>query len=146
MPLTTHFAPTPRKLSKSSLSATPIISVTALAGVPAFVRQTFGDRLIKQANAAAMLDIEAIEDQDCFIPHVTMTTFVESVAKLSGEENFGLMVAPHLSLANYGRWGDYILGASTLGAAISRAIATIGFHSKGDALSLEIVDDLARVT
>src|SRR5262245_60439970 len=100
--LTTHFAPRARKLSNDPLSSTPVISVTALAGVPAFVRHAFGERLLERANQAAMLDIEAIEDQDCFIPHVTMTTFAASIAKFSGEENFGMMVAPHLSITNYG--------------------------------------------
>ncbi len=146
MPPATHFAPTPQKLLNSSLSSTPVISVTALAGVPAFVRHAFGERLLKRANQAAMLDIEAIEDQDCFIPHVTMTTFADSIAKFSGEENFGMMVAPHLSITSYGCWGEYILGAPTLGAAVDRGIATIGFHSKGDALSLCIVNDLACVS
>ncbi len=146
MTSTTHFAPRPRKLSNGSLGDTPVISVTALAGVPAFVRHAFGERLLGRANQAAMLDIEAIEDQDCFIPHITMTTFADAVAKLSGEEDFGLMLAPHLSITNYGCWGEYILGAPTLGAAIDRGIATIGFHSKGDALSLDIVNDRARVS
>jgi len=35
-----------------------------------------------------MLDIEAIEDQNCFIPHLTVTSFVDAISKLSGEEPF----------------------------------------------------------
>ncbi len=71
MPPTSHFAPKPQKLSqRSSLNLTPVICVTALAGVPAFVRDSFGERVLARANEAAMLDIEAIEDQDCFIPHM----------------------------------------------------------------------------
>ncbi len=147
MPPASHFAPTPNKLSnKSSLTLTPIICVAALAGIPAFVRDSFGERVLARANKAAMLDIEAIEDQDCFIPHVTMTTFIETAAKLSGEEHFGLGLAPYLSIANYGCWGDYILGAPTLGAAFDRAIATIGFHSKGDVLSITFAKGQARVS
>lgn len=147
MPPTTHFAPTSGKLSYGSrLGSTPVISVTALAGVPAFVRYAFGDQLLRRANQAALLDIEAIEDQDCFIPHITMTTFVDAVAKLSGEEDFGLMLAPHLSVANYGCWGDYVLAAPTLGAAIERAIGTIGFHSKGDEVSIAVVNGQARLS
>jgi AraC-like DNA-binding protein len=141
---TNHFAPAPLKISRG-LSSTPVISVTALAGVPAFVRRAFGQRLLTRANRAAMLDIEAIEDQDCFIPHATMTTFVESVARLSGDEHFGLLVAPHLSIASYGCWGQHLLGVPTLGAAIRRGIATIGFHSKGDALSITLDDDRAQI-
>jgi AraC-like DNA-binding protein len=147
MPPTTHFAPSSGKLPYGSrLGSTPVISVTALAGVPAFVRHAFGDRLLRKANQAALLDIEAIEDQDCFIPHITMTTFVDAVAKLAGEEDFGLMLAPHLTIANYGCWGEYVLAAPTLGAAIERATDTLGFHSKGDELSIAVVNGRARLS
>jgi len=144
---TNHFAPTPKKLSRgSSLGSTTVICVTALAGVPAFVRDAFGEQVLRRAKEAAMLDIEAIEDQDCFIPHVTMTTFVETLARLSGEEHFGLKVAPYLSISSYGCWGEFILGAPTLGAAVERGIATLGFHSKGDVFSISVVDGRARLS
>ncbi|HXG78000.1 MAG TPA: AraC family transcriptional regulator ligand-binding domain-containing protein [Methyloceanibacter sp.] len=144
---TTHFAPKPGRLARGSrFGSTPVISVTALAGVPAFVREAFGGRLLSRANQAAMLDIETIEDQDCFIPHITMTTFADAVAKLSGEEHFGLIVAPHLTIASYGCWGDYVLGAATLGAAIERAMNTLGFHSRGDAMSVRVVENEARLS
>jgi len=142
---TTHFAPTPQKLSGRSLVSTPVISVTALAGVPAFVRHAFGEKVLNQVNQAVMLDIEAIEDQDCFIPHVTMTVFVNAVSRLSREEHFGVMLAPYLSLSNYGCWGEYVLAAPTLLAAINRAGATIGFHSKGESLTLFFGDGHARL-
>jgi AraC-like DNA-binding protein len=143
---TAHFAPTPRKLSRSRLGSSSVLSVTALAGVPDFVRRAFGERVLQRANRAAMLDIEAIDDQNCFIPHITMTTFANTVAKLSGEENFGLVVAPHLSITNYGCWGEYMLSAPTLGAAVERGAATIGFHSKGDVFSITIADCEARLS
>jgi len=132
---TNHFAPRPLKISRA-LDATPVISVTALAGIPAFVRHAFGERVLARANQAAMIDIEAIEDRDCFIPHLTMTTFVDAVARDAKEENFGLLIAPHLSITSYGCWGEHLLGAPTLGAAIRRGIGTIGFHSRGDTLSI----------
>lgn len=56
------------------------------------------------------------------------------------------MIAPHLTIASYGCWGDYLLGAPTLAAAIERAIATIGFHSRGDGLSLEVLGGQARLS
>ncbi|ODA66135.1 HTH-type transcriptional activator RhaS [Methyloligella halotolerans] len=144
---TSHFAPVPHRLSSGSpLGSTPVICVVALAGVPAFVRNTFGDGVLQRANEAALLDIEAIEDQDCFIPQLTMTTFAEAVAKQAGEEFFGLKVAPALSIANYGCWGQYILGAVTLGEALQRAVATVGFHSKGDVFSVVVADELVRVS
>jgi hypothetical protein len=65
MPPTSHFAPTPQKLPYGSpLGVTPVLCVTALTGVPAFVREAYGERVLSRANEAALLDIEAIEDQD----------------------------------------------------------------------------------
>lgn len=142
----THFPPAPAKLSRHARAgAPPVVSVAALAGVPAWVRGTFGDKVLAQANRAAMLDIEAIEDQDCFIPHATMTGFLAEIERQTGARDFGLLVAPHLSLARYGCWGAYVLGGETLGEALSRAIATIGYHSRGDRMTLSVADTPARV-
>ncbi len=141
----THFAPEPQRLSaRSFLSSTTLITVTALAGVSGFVRDAFGERVLKHANHAAMLDIEAIEDKDCFVPHLVVSSFADTVAHLSGEEHFGLIVAPHLTIASKGCWGEYMLGAPTLGEAIERGIATIGYHSLGDSMSLVVDGAEAR--
>jgi len=143
----THFPPTPRKLSAHvSLGSTPLITITALAGVSEFVRSAYGEKLLRSANQAAMLDIEAIEDQDCFIPHLTVATFADTIAKLSGEPYFTLRLMPHLTMASKGCWADYMLAAPTLGEAIERAIRTIGFHSKGDRMSLAVSGREARLS
>lgn len=145
--MTNHFAPTVARLPAASrFDAMPLICVTALAGVPDFVRHAYGETLLRRATRAAMLDIEAIENRDCFIPHATMTLFSGAVARFAGEEYFGLLLAPYLTIASYGCWGDYLLAAPTLGAALERAIATIGFHSRGDVVGLRIEDKLARIT
>lgn len=142
----THFPPTPRKLTaNAALGSTPLITVTALAEAPGFVRSAFGGKLLQSANEAAMLDIEAIEDEDCFIPHFTVTTFADTVARLSGESYFTLGLIPRLTMASKGCWAKYMLAAPTLGEAIERAISTIGFHSKGDAMSLVVRGREARL-
>lgn len=147
MPPATHFAPTPRKLSvNAGLGSTSLITITALAGVSGFVRDSFGERLLRGANEAAMLDIEAIEDEDCFIPHLTVTTFSAAVARLSGERHFALRLVPHLTMASKGCWAAYMLAAPTLGHAVERGIRTIGFHSKGDAMSLVVSGAEARMS
>jgi AraC-like DNA-binding protein len=110
--------------------------VTALAGVPAFVRAEFGEPVLRHATRAAMVDIESVEDPDCFIPHASMSGFVAEVARRSGAEHLGLMLAPHLSLDRYGCWGEFVLGAPTLGAAIDLASRSIGYHSRGDRVGL----------
>jgi AraC-like DNA-binding protein len=122
-----------------------VLSVAALAGVPALVRQAFGEKVLRHANRAALLDIELIEDRDCFIPHATMTSFLAEIERRAGEPALGLMVAPHLSLANYGCWGRYVLGGETLGAAIARSMHAIGYHSRGDQIALTVAGEIATL-
>lgn len=141
---TNHFAPAAGR--GAPLGSTSLISVTALAGVPAWVRQTLGDHAHRAAIKAAMLDIEAIENEDCFIPHLTMAIYLDAVAVIAGEPDLGLLLAPNLSLDRYGCWGRFVLAAPTLGAAVERARATAGFHSKGDAVALDAHDGRARVS
>ncbi len=140
----THFAPEPQRMPRMAPARGPtLLSVSALAGVPALVRQSFGEKVLRQANRAALLDIELIEDRDCFIPHATMTRFLAEIERRAGEPALGLMVAPHLSLANYGCWGRYVLGGETLGAAIARSMQAIGYHSRGDRIGLTVAGDIA---
>ncbi len=142
----THFAPAPRRLPSAARTGLPtLISITALAGIPAIVRQAFGERVLQQANRAAMLEIELIEDSDCFIPHATMTSFLAEVARRSGEADLGLLIAPHLTVAAYGCWGRYVLGGATLAAAIARAREAIGYHSIGDRTALDVSGERARL-
>ena len=142
---TTHFAPVPRRLPREGdIGAPTMISVTALAGVPAMVRHAFGDTVLQHANRAAMLDIELIEDRDCFIPHVTMSDFLGEIERRTKEEHVGLMVAPYLTFEAYGCWGEYVLADETLGGAIRRAASTIGFHSCGETVALSVESGMAR--
>jgi len=141
--MTTHIAP---GAAPSALRDVPLISVNALAGIPAFIRSAFGERLLRKACQAAMLDIEIIEDSHCFVPQAIMTIFADAVARLAGEEHFGLKLAPHVEVARYGDWGEYLLGGNTLGSAIRRTAATMSFHARGDALSLDVLGGSARIS
>lgn len=139
---TNHIAPRAASLQRAD---TALISTAALAGIPEFVRGAFGEPVLRKANRAARLDIEVVERSDCFVPQRTMTAFVDAVARASGVEHFGLGIAPYLSLARYGVWGEYLLGAPTLGAAVRRAAATMDFHARGDGMSLELAGGRARI-
>lgn len=141
----THFAPEPARLREGRAGGPTLISITALAEIPALVRDAFGERVLSQANRAAMLDIEAIESRDCFIPHATMTAFLHEVERRTGEAGLGLLLAPRLSLASYGCWGAYVLGGETLGAAIGRGAGAIGYHSRGDRVGLTVSRETATL-
>lgn len=142
---TTHFATRPQYVAAGkSRGSVPLISATTMAGVPALIRDVFGDRILAKANREVMLDIELIEDKDCFIPQATMTAFTESIARQAGEAELGLLFAPYLDVADYGRWGHYMLGAATLEPAIRRAIATLDHHSRSDRMSLAVMNGVAR--
>ncbi|WP_447920168.1 helix-turn-helix domain-containing protein [Achromobacter aegrifaciens] len=93
-----------------------------------------------------MLDIELIENQECFIPQVVMTDFLWEIERRSGEVNLGLFAAPHLSLTTYGRWGEYVLAADNLGQAMARAASSLGYHSTGDRMHLVIDGGIARIS
>ena len=124
----------------------PMISVAALAGVPAWIRSTFGERVLRQANRAATLDIELIEHHNCFIPQSSMTRYLHEVERRTGHRQIGLLLAPHLSFRSYGVWSEYVLAASTLRDAISRAVSTLGYHSFGDRLELTVARGTARLS
>lgn len=142
-PPTTHFAPS---APRGRLDAPPVISVTAMAGVSAMVRHAFGEKVLRQAKQAAMLDIELIEHHDCFIPQATMTGFLKEIERRAGEPHLGLLVAPHLSVTRYGRWGEYVLAADTLRTAIDRAVSTLGYHSTGDRMESSVDRGTARLS
>ena len=135
----THFAPKSGKFSRGSkFDLIPIISVATLAGVPAFLRDTFGERVLQRVNQAIMLDLEAIEGQNCYIPYQTLTTFVAEAARWSGERDLGLLLTPHVAVSSYGSWGAYVLGAATLGEAVDRVTGSLALHTTGDRVSVEI--------
>lgn len=123
-----------------------MISVATLAGVPEWVRQTFGDSVLRHANRAAMIDIELIEDQDCFIPQATMMRYLREIERRGGEERFALLLAPHLSFSSYGLWAEYVLACGTLRDAVTRAGSTLGYHSLGDRMELSVVGGTARLS
>jgi len=123
-----------------------VISATAIAGVSALVRQSFGEKVLRQAKQAVMMDIELLEGHECFIPQATMVDFLWEVERRSGEMNFGLVIASEQSLSTYGLWGEYLLAAETLGAALARAVTSLSYHSRGDRMEVTVEAGIARVS
>jgi len=116
-----------------------------MAGLSSFVREAFGDRVLRRANQAIMLNIESIEHLDCFIPQATATAFLDAIEREGREPNLGLLFAPEVSMPSFGHWGRYVLAVGTLRAAIVRAASTLDYHCSGDRIALSVASGIARV-
>jgi hypothetical protein len=143
--MTNHFAPRlPRAFDASRRY--PVISATALAGVPDFVVSTYSERTLERAVRDIMLDPHLLTDPDCFIPHAVMARLADAIERTTREPDFGLALAPHLSVRNYGCWGDYVLGADTLGGSIARGVRGARFHASGDVFACNVLAGVARIS
>lgn len=120
-------------------------SVMVLAGVSGLVRSAFGDRILQQAKQAVMLDIEAIEHHECFVPQLVVTEFLWEIERRAKDANLGLLAAPYLSISSYGRWGKYVLAADSLGEALARAASSLAYHSTGDRMQMTIDGPIAKI-
>jgi AraC-like DNA-binding protein len=126
------------------MPTTPVISNLTLHGLPQLIRRELGEQTLARAVHVAGVDLEAIEGESCFIPHAAALKLIDTAARVAGEANFGLLMAPQMDVANYGTYGRYIYAAETLGSAIGRAIEALPYHSNADAMALDICGDEAR--
>ena len=118
------------------MPTTPVISNLTLHGLPQLIRRELGEQTLARAVRAAGIDLEAIEGENCFIPHAAALRLIDTAARVAGEANFGLLMAPQMDVANYGTYGQYIYAADTLGSAIGRAIEALAYHSNADTMGL----------
>jgi AraC-like DNA-binding protein len=131
-------------MTEATLPTTPVISNLTLHGLPNLIRSEFGERTLVRAVRTAGVDLEAIEEQNYFIPHAAVLSLIGTTARAAGDSNFGLLMVPQMDVSNYGTYGRYLCGAETLGAAIRRAIEALPFHSTGDNMGLVTLGDEAR--
>ncbi|WP_299356008.1 AraC family transcriptional regulator [uncultured Shimia sp.] len=100
--------------------------------MPQFTREAVGDKALDRALREAGLPYEFVEVQEGYIPKLALATFIGEVGRAFGDESIGLLWAPHLTIADYGAWGGYVLGAVTLQAALERAQEVMPYHSSHD--------------
>lgn len=142
-----HFAPDSNARGlRCWPSSVPVLSTTALAGVPELITAAFGDKTMRRIARATLLDTRLIADTDAFMPHAFLADFVDVAERITGEGDFGLLVAPRLSIQNYGAYGRYITVADTLGDALRRGMTARRFHSSSDGLALDIASHTARIS
>ncbi|WP_186437355.1 AraC family transcriptional regulator [Ruegeria atlantica] len=109
-----------------------MISAKALGAMPQFTLEVVGAKALDRALTNAGLPHDFVNEQDGYIPKHSLATFIDEVARALGDGQIGLMWAPALTVADYGAWGRYVLGAPTLGAALERARRAMPLHSSTD--------------
>lgn len=144
---TVHFAPRGTPFRRTLWpDSTPVLSAAALAGVPGFIHAIFGEKALRRIAGTTLLDLDLIADPDAFMPHALLADFTDAVERQTGERDFGAMIAPHLSVRDYGVYGRYILGSPTLSGAVKRAIEAARFHSSTDGLTFTRSGDVAHIS
>ena len=126
------------------MPTTPVISNLTLHGLPHLIRSELGEQTLSRAVRTAGIDLELIEGESCFIPQAAVLSVIETAARAAGEENFGLLMAPQMDVANYGVYGQYVYAGETLGVAIRRGMEALAYHSTGDTMALTVRGDEAR--
>lgn len=124
------------------MSLPSMISAKALGAMPQFTLEQLGEKALDRALGKAGLPHQFIETRDGYIPKNALATFIDQVACELGEGNIGLVWAPALTVADYGAWGEYVLSAPTLGAALIRAQSVMPYHSSTDRTKFRIHNDL----
>ncbi|WP_083599401.1 AraC family transcriptional regulator [Shimia gijangensis] len=124
------------------MSLPPMITAKALGAMPQFTLEALGERTLTRALAKAELPYDFVESRDGYIPKQALASFIGEVGRAVGDENIGLLWAPELTVADYGAWGRYVLGAPTLRAALERAQKVMPYHSSHDRTFFRSVGDL----
>ncbi|WP_282153361.1 AraC family transcriptional regulator ligand-binding domain-containing protein [Ruegeria atlantica] len=121
----------------------PMISAKSLGEMPGFTMEHLGARALDRAMEAAGLPHQFADLHEGYIPEYVLASFVQQVGQQLGEDNIGLLWAPVLTIKDYGKWGEYVLGAATLGSALARARNVMPLHSSGDSTQLRLAGNKA---
>ncbi|MEQ9696026.1 AraC family transcriptional regulator ligand-binding domain-containing protein [Shimia sp. SDUM112013] len=126
------------------MALSPMISSKALGGMPQFVLEVAGEKRLAEALNAANLPFHVVEERKGYISENSLAVFVHKAAQISGQQNIGLLWSPHLTVADYGAWGQYVLSAPTLAGALLRGAAVMPLHSSADRAWLETSGTVSR--
>jgi AraC-like DNA-binding protein len=128
------------------MPATPSMTVVeALGSMPRFIGSQLGERALERCLEAAALPSTIVDEIGTYIPAMALDQFLDRAAHLSGDDLFGLSLAQHLSVREYGAWGDYVLEAPDLISALRRATSIIHLHANNDKLAVQGGHQTTRV-
>ena len=126
------------------MTAHPMISARALGSIPRFIEGEMGTRSLVRACSVAGLPVGIERDDRQFITQRSLMTLLDFAARAVGDDRLGLVLARHLTPADYGTWGRYLLSAPTLRDALERAGHSLRWHSSPATLSLSDCGDFVR--
>lgn len=110
--------------------------VEALGGAPEIVSRLLGPRVLERCLQAAGLPDNPVMDFGNYVPEITINRFFDAAARKAGDDLFGLQFTRSLSVRDYGVWGEYVLQAKDLDAALRRAADVIHLHADKDQLRI----------
>lgn len=124
--------------------STPTISATTLIGTAEFIRSNFGERSLNYAYEISGIAPGSPLLQNAFIPEKSILTFVESAARLSGEHQLGLLLAPYLSIDFYGVLAEYVKNSATLGEGLRRFLHVLPYHASAHSFAVIRNGDMVK--
>jgi len=86
----------------------PMISARVLGAMPHFIKAEAGTAGLLRACQVAGLPIGVEQDERQFITQRSLMSFIDVAARLIGDDQLGLVLAPHLTPLDYGTWGRYL--------------------------------------
>ena len=110
-------------------SLPPMISAKSLGAMPEFISSEIGNTALGKVINLVGMPHAVIENRNHFIPQTMLASFLEQSARISGETEIGLLIAPNLTIRDYDIWGEYVLAAPSLEASLKRSAKAIKFHS-----------------
>jgi hypothetical protein len=112
--------------------------------MPEFIVANFGAAGLRRVYEMTGLPEGIPSVENAFIPETTLVRFITAMARLSGESEISLILAPHLSVRSYGIIAQFILAGDTLGDCLQRCGAVLPWHSSHGRLTLRQSRDLVR--
>jgi AraC-like DNA-binding protein len=106
-----------------------MITARSFGAMPEFIAAYFGARSLDRVMARSGLPFSVLENRNLYIPQSLLASFLLNSAREAGDDRFGLAVSPHLTVADYGVWGEYVLSAPTVRTSLHRVRRAIGLHS-----------------
>ncbi|MEM7463102.1 MAG: AraC family transcriptional regulator ligand-binding domain-containing protein [Pseudomonadota bacterium] len=120
-----------------------MISALSLGPMPQLVERELGGNALRRIFHASGLTTDLLVERTGYIPQPALVRFFAETARSAGER---WILAPWISeiqIRDYGTWGDWVLSAETLEAALLRGMHAIHLHGTNDVLTLRKRKDQA---